>query len=143
LQKQKKLVNSLKTLEKIENAAIQKLQPELTRINALIENIDLKVGDLTSKIDREKEFLKENNGLDYIEFFARVSQEIKTLNSEKDNLLNEFDEIYERMMVHVLKEKAYTSIKNKNIKSIKKDLEKKEEENIADIVSMRYFFNEK
>ncbi len=143
MQKQKKLVNSLKTLEKIENAAIQKLQPELTRINALIENIDLKVGDLTSKIDREKEFLKENNGLDYIEFFARVSQEIKTLNSEKDNLLNEFDEIYERMMVHVLKEKAYTSIKNKNIKSIKKDLEKKEEENIADIVSMRYFFNEK
>lgn len=143
MQKEKKLVSSLKTLEKIENTAIQKLQPELTRMSALIENIELKIAALTLKIDSEKEFLKENNSIDYIKFFARISQEINTLNSEKDKLLKEFEEIYERMMEHVLKEKSYTSIKDKNIKSIKKNLEKKEEENIADIVSMRYFFSEK
>jgi predicted nucleic acid-binding Zn-ribbon protein len=143
LQKQKKLVSSLKTLEKIENAAVQKLQPELAQMNQRIEDVELKISTLNFKLEREKEFLKENINLDYIEFFARITQEIQTLNAEKEHLLKEFTVLHERMMDHVLKEKAYTSIKNKNLKSIKEELEKKEEENIADIINMRYFFNEK
>lgn len=142
MHKQKKLVASLNTLERIENAAVQMLQPELAKINQRIENIELKISVLNSNIEREKAFLKENNTLDYIEFFARITQEIQMLTIEKEKFLKEFDVLYERMMEHVLKEKAYTSVKNKSIDFLKKEFEKKEEENIADIVSMRYFFNE-
>lgn len=142
MDKQKKLVASLNTLERIENAAVQRLQPELAKMNQRIKNIELKISVLNSKVEREKAFLKENNLLDYIEFFARITQEIQMLTIEKEKFLKEFDVLYERMMEHVLKEKAYTSVKNKSIDFLKKEFEKKEEENIADIVGMRYFFNE-
>lgn len=137
MKKQKKLIQSLQTLEKIERYETYKLQPQLAVLKEKIKRVDEAIEKIHERLEKERSFL-HHDAAEYIQFYKRMSMELEKLHQQKIKLEKEMTPIHDEMMEHVLTEKSYQVIREKNQKIVQKKIAYHEEMQIADIVGMRY-----
>lgn len=132
-----RLIKNLTTLIKIENVKVRSFTVQIEELNQKIALIEDDIKKIDEKINTEKEIIKNDpmKKMAFIRYFDTLEKKRNNLLSEKNQLEKEHEALFEKMLENITQEKAYAFIKDKKTEEIKETLNKKERDEVEDIVS--------
>ncbi|CAO4842940.1 MAG: hypothetical protein CNLJKLNK_00681 [Holosporales bacterium] len=133
-----RMINSLKTLMRIEDLNIKSYGAALKELKDKISDIEDEMILIEKNIQDQKDFLKNNHISDLppLAYFNRMNDDIKKLAHQKTDLQSQLDALFEELFAHVANEKAYSKIYEKLKIEKKNEEEKKEADALEDLFSI-------